>query len=96
VGYSFGDKQDFPGQRLAARMANDKPGTMTLHESILADGKAAQTNTLRWEDYTTLAMDPTDDCTFWYVGDYLKAGESSYSTKIGAWRLPGCAASRKP
>jgi hypothetical protein len=35
-------------------------------------------------------MDPSDDCTFWSVGDYLKAGATSYSTKIGAFRLPGC------
>ena len=76
VGYSFGDSSDFVGQRFAARLAGDKPGSMTLHESVLADGKAAQTNTLRWEDYTTLALDPSDDCTFWYVGDYLKAGET--------------------
>jgi len=95
VGYSFSDSSSFPGQRLAARMASDKPGSLTLHESVLADGKAAQTNTLRWEDYTTLALDPSDDCTFWYVGDYLKAGDDGYSTKIGAWRLPGCSASRK-
>ena len=95
VGYSFSDSSSFPGQRFAARMAGDKPGSLTLHESVLADGKAAQTNTLRWEDYSTLAVDPSDDCTFWYVGDYLKAGDDGYSTKIGAWRLPGCSASRK-
>ena len=34
-------------------------------------------------------MDP-DDCTFWYVGDYLKASATAYSTKIGGFRLPGC------
>lgn len=96
IGYSFSDSSNFPGQRFAARMASDKPGFLTLHESVLADGKAAQTNTLRWEDYTTVAMDPSDDCTFWYVGDYLKAGDDRYSTKIGAWRLPGCGVSRKP
>jgi hypothetical protein len=95
VGYSFSDSSSFPGQRFAARLAADKPGSLTLHESVLANGKAAQTNTLRWEDYTTLATDPSDDCTFWYVGDYLKAGAEGYSTKIGAWRLPGCAASGK-
>ena len=93
VGYSFGDSSTFVGQRFAARMVGDRPGSMTLHESVLADGKAAQTSTLRWEDYTTLAVDPSDDCTFWYVGDYLKAGEDRYSTRIGAWRLPGCGAS---
>ena len=52
----------------------------------------AQTTTLRWEDYTQTAMDPVDDCTVWYVGDYLKAGAASYSTRIGAVQVPGCAA----
>jgi hypothetical protein len=96
VGYSFGDSSTFVGQRFAARMAADRPGSMTLHESVLADGKSAQTITLRWEDYATLALDPSDDCTFWYVGDYLIAGEDRYSTRIGAWRLPGCVASGNP
>jgi hypothetical protein len=27
---------------------------------MLAQGEAAQTNTLRWEDYTTAAMDLSD------------------------------------
>jgi hypothetical protein len=46
-------------------------------------------NTMRWEDYTTMAMDP-DDCTFWYVGDYYKKGAAGYSTRITGWRVPGC------
>ena len=54
------------------------------------EGEAAQASTLRWEDYTTTAMDPSDDCTVWYVGDYLKKGAASYSTKIGAFRMRGC------
>jgi hypothetical protein len=45
---------------------------------------------MRWEDYTQTAIDPSDDCTIWYVGDYLKKGETSYSSRIGAFRLPGC------
>ena len=35
-------------------------------------------------------MDPSDDCTFWYVGDYLKAGATSYSSRIGGFRMLGC------
>ena len=53
-------------------------------------GEASQVNTLRWEDYTQTAVDPSDDCTIWYVGDYLKAAAQNYSTRIGAVRLPGC------
>lgn len=40
--------------------------------------------------YTQAAMDPTGDCTIWYHGDYIKKDATSYSTKIGAYRLPGC------
>jgi len=90
IGYSFGDADRFPGQRLAARLASDPPGLLTFRESVLVEGAAAQTTTLRWEDYTQTAMDPVDDCTVWYVGDYLKAGAASYSTRIGAVRVPGC------
>lgn len=94
VGYSFGGLPNFPGQRFAAREASDPKGQLTLRETVLAEGGASQKNTLRWEDYTTTAMDPSDDCTFWYVGDYLKEGDTSYRTKIGSFRLPSCKGSR--
>ena len=90
IGYSYGDAAHFVGQRFAARRAADPPGQLTLKEAVLAEGEAAQTTTLRWEDYTQTAMDPTDDCSIWYVGDYLKKDATSYSTRIGAFRIPGC------
>jgi hypothetical protein len=90
IGYSFGGSPNFAGQRFAGRLASDPMGTLTLRETILVEGEAAQTNTLRWEDYTQTAVDPSDDCTIWYVGDYLKKDAPSYSTKIGAFRMPGC------
>ncbi len=94
IGYSFGGVPNFAGQRFAARQAGDPKGQLTLHETVLAKGEASQTNTLRWEDYTTTAMDPSDDCTFWYVGDYLKEGDTTYRTKIGSFRLPNCKGGR--
>jgi hypothetical protein len=90
IGYSFGGTSHFAGQRMAARLASDSSGTLAFRETILAEGAAAQTNTLRWEDYTQTAVDPSDDCTVWYVGDYLKAGAQNYSTRIGAVRIPSC------
>ncbi|HEV2196974.1 MAG TPA: hypothetical protein VGR55_15415 [Candidatus Acidoferrum sp.] len=94
VGYSFGGLPNFPEQRFAARRFDDPKGQLTLHETVLAEGGASQKNTLRWEDYTTTAVDPSDDCTFWYVGDYLKEGDTSYRTKIGSFRLPSCKGGR--
>lgn len=89
IGYSFGSAEAFAGQRFAARLAKDPPGTLTLRETILVEGEAPQ-SPMRWEDYTQTAVDPKDDCTIWYVGDYVKKDAQSYSTRIGAFRLPGC------
>jgi len=87
IGYSFGGTPNFAGQRFAARLSADPLGVLTLHEAALATGEAAQTNTVRWEDYSQTAIDPSDDCTIWYVGDYLKRDAVTYSTRIGAFRL---------
>ena len=89
IGYSFGGPANFAGQRFAARLASDPPGQLTLRETVLVEGEDVQ-NAVRWEDYTQTAVDPTDDCTIWYVGDYIKKGAASYSSRIGAFRLAGC------
>ena len=94
IGYSFGGVPHFAGQRFAGRRPTDPKGTLGLREAVLVEGEAAQTSTLRWEDYTQTAVDPSDDCTIWYVGDYLRAGATNYSTRIGAFRMPGCAGRR--
>jgi hypothetical protein len=90
IGYSFGGTPHFAGQRFAGRLVSDPPGQLTLREQVLVTGEASQQNTLRWQDYTQTAVDPVDDCTIWYVGDYLKRDAQSYSTKVGAFRMPGC------
>jgi hypothetical protein len=90
IGYSYGAADQFAGQRFAGRTPNDPRGQLTLKEAVLVEGEDAQTNTLRWQDYTQTAIDPGDDCTIWYVGDYVKKGAASYSTRIGAFQLPGC------
>lgn len=89
IGYSFGGSPNFAGQRFAGRRAKDPLGQLTLTESILVEGEAPQT-VMRWEDYTQTAVDPSDDCTIWYVGDYLKKGETNYTSRISGLRLPGC------
>ena len=89
MGYSFGGTPNFAGQRFAGRRANDPLGQMTLHESVLVEGAGSQ-NGMRWEDYAQTAIDPVDDCTIWYVGDYIKKDATSYTSRIGAFRLPGC------
>jgi hypothetical protein len=89
IGYSYGGAPNFAGQRIAARLAADPRGQLTFRESVIVDGQAAQ-NAMRWEDYTQTAMDPVDDCTVWYVGDYIKRDDQTYTSRIASTRVPGC------
>jgi len=97
IGYSFGGAPHFAGQRFAGREPADPPGVLTMREAVLAEGEAAdggpgedRARAQRWEDYTQTAVDPVDDCTIWYVGDYVRKDATSYSSRIGAFRMPGC------
>ena len=89
IGYSYGDSLHFAGQRIAGQTFGAPAGHLDLKEVVLVEGGAAQTSTLRWEDYTQTAIDPSDDHTIWYVGDYLKPGATRYTSRIAGVRLPG-------
>ena len=52
---------------------------------------AQQHNLSRWGDYSTMAVDPVDDCTFWYTNEYLPAnGTFNWSTRIASFKIAGC------
>ena len=88
VGYSASSDTVFPSIRYAARLAGDPPGLLALGESTLFEGQASQTWSSRWGDYSSMQVDPVDDCTFWYTNEY--AGRTVPGTRISAFRLPGC------
>jgi hypothetical protein len=86
----------FPGIRYTGRLAGDPLGQMTLGEGTIINGSGVQTTTnSRWGDYTSMNVDPVDDCTFWYVNEYYTAaGQASslagWQTRIASFKLPGC------
>jgi hypothetical protein len=108
LGYSVVNGTDvFPGIRYTGRRKGDPLGQMPLGEAVLIDGSGVQTTTnSRWGDYTSMNIDPTDDCTFWYVNEYYEVSgvplplpppplpppgtTAPWQTRIGSFRLPGC------
>ncbi len=98
LGYSVVNGVDvFPGIRYTGRLAGDAAGQMTLGEGTIIDGTGVQlTTSSRWGDYTSMNVDPTDDCTFWYVNEYYQVNgvigvnTAPWQTRIGSFRLPGC------
>ncbi|HET7402021.1 MAG TPA: hypothetical protein VFJ62_09575 [Usitatibacter sp.] len=91
VGYSVSSSTMHPSIRFTGRLASDPLNTMQAESSIVA-GTGSQLRSLsRWGDYSSMAIDPVDDCTFWYTTEYLKAnGTFNWSTRIASFKFPGC------
>jgi hypothetical protein len=87
LAYSVSSASVYPSIRFTGRLAGDPPGLLTFAEQSLYEGTVSQTSGYRWGDYSSLQVDPLDDCTFWFSGEYAGPG-----TRIGAFRIPGCAA----
>jgi hypothetical protein len=86
----------YPGIRYTGRLAGDPLGQMTLGEGVIINGSGVQTITnSRWGDYSSMNVDPVDDCRLWYVNEYYTAaGQASnpagWQTRIASFKLPGC------
>ena len=59
---------------------------------VLDSGGNVKCDTVsRWGDYSSMTVDPTDDCTFWYSTEYQKqTGAFNWQTRIGSFKLPSC------
>ena len=90
LGYSTSSTSVFPGIRYNGRMNGELPGTLTQGENILVQGQGSQTNTYRWGDYSSMAIDAQDGCTFWYTTEYYLTSGNSWQTRIGTFQFPTC------
>jgi hypothetical protein len=89
LGYSVSSSTVFPGIAYTGRQVGDPLGQMTQPETTLVSGSGSQTANTRWGDYSSMTVDPVDDCRFWYTSQYIVAG-GSFATRIGAFRFSAC------
>lgn len=89
VGYAVSNSAIYPSMAFTGRQATDPLGTLGA-EKIVLKGGSSTTNSL-WGDYTSMAIDPVDDCTFWFTSEYYKAGDQqNWSTRIVSLKFQGC------
>ena len=101
VGFSASSSTVFPSVRYAARLSTDAAGTgLAQGEQNIVAGAGSQTSTSgRWGDYSDLAVDPSDDCTFWYTQEYYPVSSepgnttAPWHTRIAKFAPGPCAAS---
>jgi len=88
LGYSVSSSTVSPSVRYTGRAATDPAGQMTLAEGVIAAGTGSQLGGSRWGDYSRMTVDPSDDETFWYFGEYVQAtGSFEWNTKIGSFKV---------
>jgi len=95
LGFSESSSAIHPSVAFTGRVPSDPAGTLEGIASIFA-GKGSQTGgaangSNRWGDYSGLAIDPSNDCTFWYVNEYIPAnGSFNFHTRIASFKFPTC------
>jgi len=67
---------------------------VTSHSNAIpaVNGSGVQFNSFhRWGDYSSMSVDPTDDCTFWYTQEYYATtGSFNWATRIGSFKFNSC------
>jgi len=94
VGYSASSSSIHPAVRFAGRVPSDPSGSLENEISIIEGAGSQSSGLSRWGDYSAMQVDPTDDCTFWYVQQYeAVSGTFNWHTRIGSFSFSGCSGS---
>ncbi len=84
LAYSVSSSTTYPSLKFTGRNVWDSPGVMTLTEQTIVAGGGSNSNN-RYGDYAAMVVDPADDSTFWFTGEYNPS--STWSTRIAQLQL---------
>ncbi len=91
LGYSRSSTSLHPQIAITGRLVGDPLGTMGAEDIVVAGTGSQVSSVNRWGDYSSMAVDPTDDCTFWYTQEYYASTAAfDFKTRIGSFRFPSC------
>lgn len=97
LGYSVSSSTMSPTIRYTGRLASDPLGQMENEYDVLSGAgvpHGSQTaSDFHWGDYSSMVIDPTDDCTFWFTTEYLATNGTHWSTRIASFSFPACSGS---
>ncbi len=92
LGYSSSSSTTHPGIEYVGRTIWDPANELPQAAATIIAGTGSQTGSAaRWGDYSSMQIDPVDDCTFWYTNEYLQTTSiNSWRTRIASFKFPGC------
>lgn len=95
LGYNVGGATINPRLMINGRTLNDPDGTLRDEQACTPATTGSQTGSFsgrgRWGDYTSMSVDPVDDCTFWFTGEfYPTTSTNQWSTRICSFKFSEC------
>jgi len=91
LGFSGSSSTLDPSIAYVGRVPSDALGKMESAKLVIK-GTGVQKNSFnRWGDYSSMQIDPTDDCTFWYAQEYYKTtGSFNFDTRLASFKFTTC------
>jgi hypothetical protein len=93
VGYSKSSESIHPQIMISGRTSEDPPGTLEDEQNCvegLANGSQTH-NANRWGDYSSMSVDPVDQCTFYFTTEYYPTTSvASWHTRVCTFKFPSC------
>jgi hypothetical protein len=90
LGYSASSDAIYPSVHYTGRLAGDTPGTLPQGEGVIHAGTGSQTPDSRWGTDSALTVDPADDCSFWYINEYLPVSGGNWRLRVGSFAFAEC------
>jgi hypothetical protein len=90
MGYTVSGATAFPNIRFTGRAASDAPNQMAAEQTAVK-GIGSQSRPDRWGDYSSMSIDPTDDCTFWFTTQHpARTAPSNWQTSVVHFKFASC------
>lgn len=95
LGYNVSSATLNPKLRITGRSFGDPAGELRAEQECAPTTTGSQTGSFsgrgRWGDYASMSVDPVDECTFWFTGEYYATTSTSgYTTRICTFKFDEC------
>jgi hypothetical protein len=89
LGFSVDNSTNLdPSIWVTGRKPTDKLGKLEA-KKVIHKGKTVQGDVNRWGDYSSMSVDPTDDCTLWYSQEYSDGGYN-WQSHVASFKFATC------
>ena len=90
LGYSLASSTVWDSIAATGRMPTDPLGQMEA-EVLLVNGTGSHSVDDGWGDYSSMAIDGADGCTFWYAQEYYMIPDSqAWQTQLTSFKFNAC------